>query len=208
MAYVEGLQHNLISVSQLVVRTGLKVLFDDEGSEIIEKQSKRVMLKSERKGEMYPLNLNPIRGKPAICLLSKAHIDESWLWHRRLSHLNFIDINKLVLGDHVRGLPLLNYDKEHLCAACEMGKQIRKSYPTCINTKIFEALELLHIDLCGPSAIESFGGSKFILVIVDDFSRFTWVFFRKQKGDATRKWKMFIKQVELQLRNIRSDNGL
>ena len=72
MAYVEGLQHNLISVSQLVVGTGLKVSFDDEGSEIIEKQSKKVLLKSEHKGEMYPLNLNHIRGKPEIRLLTKA----------------------------------------------------------------------------------------------------------------------------------------
>ena len=135
VAYVEGLQHNLISVSQLVVGTGLKVSFDDEGSEIIDKQSKRIMLKSERKGEMYPLNINPIRGKPVICLLSKANNDESWLWHRRLSHLNFKDINKLVLGVHVRGLPLLKFDKEHLCAACEMGKQSRKSHPTRIKYK-------------------------------------------------------------------------
>ncbi|XP_052623142.1 uncharacterized protein LOC128128382 [Lactuca sativa] len=119
----ERLQHNLISVSQLVVGTGLKVSFDDEGSEIIEKQSKIVLLKSERKGEMYPLNLSPIKGKPNICLLSKANSDESWLWHRRLSHLNFKDINNLVLGDHVRGLPLLKFDKEHLCAASEKDKQ-------------------------------------------------------------------------------------
>nr|KAJ0227036.1 hypothetical protein LSAT_V11C100049630 [Lactuca sativa] len=212
VAYVEGLQHNLISVSQLVMGTGLKVSFDDKGSKIFEKQTKKVLLKSARKGEMYPLNLNPIRGTPAICLLSKANTDESWLWHRRLSHLNFKDINKLVIGDHVRGLPLLMFDKEHLCAACEMGKQIRKSHPTRINTKIVEALELLHIDLCGPSAIESIDGSKYILVIVDDFSRFTWVFFLKQKSNATPKLKMFIKKVEVQLkktvRNIRSDNGL
>ncbi|XP_052627489.1 uncharacterized protein LOC128134106 [Lactuca sativa] len=76
VAYVEGLQHNLISVSQLVV------------------------LKSLRKSEMYPLNLNPIRGKPVVCLLTKANSEESWLWQQRLSHLNFKDINKLVLGDH------------------------------------------------------------------------------------------------------------
>nr|KAJ0214349.1 hypothetical protein LSAT_V11C400174670 [Lactuca sativa] len=177
VAYVEGLQHNLINVSQLVVGTGLKVSFDDEGSEIFEKQTKKVLLKSARKGEMYPLNLNPIRGTPAICLLSKANTDESWLWHRHLSHLNFKDINKLVIGDRVRGLPLLKFDKEHLCAACEMGKQSRKNHPTRINTKIVEALELLHIDFCGPSAIESIGGSKYILVIIDDFSHFTWVFF-------------------------------
>ena len=117
-----------------------------------------------------------------------------------------------MIGDHVRGLPLLKFEKEHLCAACEMSKQGRRSHPTRINTKIVEALELLHIDLCGPSAIESIGGSKYILVIVDDFSRFTWVFFLKQKSDATPKLKAFIKQREVQLkktvRNIRSDNGL
>ena len=76
VAYVEGLQHNLISVSQLVVWIGLKVSFDGEGSEIIEKKTKEVLLKSKRKGEMYPLNINPIRGKPSICLLTKAHSDD------------------------------------------------------------------------------------------------------------------------------------
>ena len=212
VAYVEELQHNLISVSQLVGGTGLKVSFDDEGSEIIEKTTKKVILKSERKGEMFPLNLKPIKGNPAICLLSKAQSDESWLWHRRLSHLNFKDINKLVTGGHVRGLPLLKFDRDHLCAACEMGKQSRQSHPSVINTKVVEPLELLHIDLCGPSSIESIGGSKYILVIVDDFSRFTWVFFLKLKSEATHKLKVFIKQIEVQLkkvvRNIRSDNGL
>ena len=93
-----------------------------------------------------------------------------------------------------------------------MGKQSRKSHPTRVNTKIIKPLELLHIDLCGPSEIESIGGSKYILVIVDDFSRFTWVFFLKQKSEATPKLKAFIMQAELQLRkmvrNIRSDNGL
>ena len=93
-----------------------------------------------------------------------------------------------------------------------MGKQSRKRDPSIINTKVIEPLELLHIDLCGPSFIERIGGNKYILVIVDDFSRFTWVFFLKQKSEATPKLKLFIKQVEVQLRkvvcNVRSDNGL
>ena len=76
VAYVEGLQYNLISVLKLAVGTGMKVLFYDEGSEIIEKKTKTVLLKSQRKGEMYPLNLNPIRGKPTVCLLMKAHYKE------------------------------------------------------------------------------------------------------------------------------------
>ena len=77
VTYVEGFQHNLICVSQLVVGTGLKVSFDDEGSEIIEKKTKTVLLKSQRKREMYPLNLNPIRGKPVVYLLTKAPSDNS-----------------------------------------------------------------------------------------------------------------------------------
>ena len=77
VAYVEGLQHNLISVSQLVVGTGLKVSFDDEGSEIIEKETKTVLVKSRRKGEMYPLNLKHIKGNSAMCLLTKAPLDDS-----------------------------------------------------------------------------------------------------------------------------------
>ena len=81
------------------------------------------------------------------------------------------------LGDHGRGLPLLKFDKGCLCATCEMGKQSRKSHPTIVNTKVIKPLERFHIDLCGPSAIESIGANRYILVIVDDFSRFTWVAF-------------------------------
>ena len=83
VAYVKGLKHNLISVSQLVVGTGLKVSFDEEGSEIEEKSTKQVLIKSTRQGELYPLDLTPITGKPNICLLSRATPDNSWLWHRR-----------------------------------------------------------------------------------------------------------------------------
>lgn len=84
VAYVEGLHHNLISVSQLVVGTRLKVSFDDEGSDIIEKKSKKVLLKSMHKGEMYPLNVNPIRGKPGVCLLIGYGTEESHTWTSKI----------------------------------------------------------------------------------------------------------------------------
>ena len=79
VAYVEGLQHNLISVSQLVVDTGNQVLFNVEGSIILNVYTKEVLLKSKRKGDMFTLDINPIVGKPAVCLLSKATSDLSWL---------------------------------------------------------------------------------------------------------------------------------
>ncbi|KAL4578457.1 hypothetical protein LXL04_014580 [Taraxacum kok-saghyz] len=211
VAFVEGLKHNLISVSQLVVCTGLKVSFDEDGSEIEDKSTKQCLIKSTRQGELYPLDLTPITGKPNICLLSKATPDNSWLWHRRFSHLNFKDLNKLVLGDHVRGLPTLKYENPHLCAACELGKQSRKSHSSIVSTKIIAPLELLHINLCGPSSIESLAGNKYILVIVDDFSRFTWVYFLKKKSQTTQEMIDFINYAETKLRkpvrSIRSDNG-
>ena len=86
----------------------------------------------------------------------------------------------------------IKFDKEHLCATCELGKQSRKSHPTVVNTKEIEPLELLHIDLCGQSAIESIGGNRCTLVIVDDFYRFTWMHFLKKKSEAIPKLMDFI----------------
>lgn len=106
VAYVEGLQHNLISISQLVVGTGNQVVFDEKGSFISNKETKEVLLKSKRKGDMFTLSIKPIVGVPSVFLLSKESSDLSWLWHRRLSHLNFKNLNKLVVNNHVRGLPI------------------------------------------------------------------------------------------------------
>ena len=70
---------------------------------------------------MYPLNVKPIQGKPSICLLTKAFLEDSWLWHKRLSHLDFKDINKLVIGDHVRGLSLLKFEKKAFVCNLQNG---------------------------------------------------------------------------------------
>ncbi|KAL4581752.1 hypothetical protein LXL04_006280 [Taraxacum kok-saghyz] len=164
-----GRKEQLRDFRKLKDGTGLKISFDDEGSVIEDKKSKNVILKSERKGDI------------------------------RFSYLNFRDINKLVVNNIVRGLPVLKFDNEHLCAACEFGKQSRKSHSSIISTKIVEPLELIHIDLCGPS-FESVAGSKYLLVSVDDFSRFIWVYFLKQKSETTQQMIDFIKYVELQLR--------
>nr|GEW77332.1 hypothetical protein [Tanacetum cinerariifolium] len=110
-----------------------------------------------------------------ICLLSKASNTKSWLWHRRLSHLNFGTINHLVRHGLVRGLPKLKFEKDHLCSACVMGKSMKKPYKPKSEDTNQEKLYLLHMDLCGPMRIASVNRKKYILVIVDDYSRFTWV---------------------------------
>ncbi|GJS02604.1 retrovirus-related pol polyprotein from transposon TNT 1-94 [Tanacetum coccineum] len=109
-----------------------------------------------------------------ICLLSKASKTKSWLWHRRLSHLNFGAINHLAKHGLVRGLPKLKFVKDHLCSACALGKSTKKPHKPKSEDTNQEKLYLLHMDLCGPIRVASVNGNKYILVIVDDYSRFTW----------------------------------
>nr|GFA56289.1 integrase, catalytic region, zinc finger, CCHC-type, peptidase aspartic, catalytic [Tanacetum cinerariifolium] len=109
-----------------------------------------------------------------VFLLSKVSSTKSWLWHRRLNHLNFRTLNELAQKDLVRGLPKLKYEKEHLCPSCQLGESKRSSHPLKIVNTNIEILNTLHMDICGPIRIESIHGKKYILVIIDDYTRFGW----------------------------------
>ncbi|GJY98700.1 putative ribonuclease H-like domain-containing protein [Tanacetum coccineum] len=136
----------------------------------------------DTQGSNKLLETNMMASSP-ICLLSKASKTKSWLWHRRLSHLNFGAINHLARHGLVRGLPKLKFEKDHLCSACAMGKSKKKPHKPKSEDTNQEKLYLLHMDLCGPMRVTSVNGKKYILVIVDDYSRFTWVkFLRTDNG--------------------------
>ncbi|GJW78034.1 retrovirus-related pol polyprotein from transposon TNT 1-94 [Tanacetum coccineum] len=106
-----------------------------------------------------------------FCLLSKASKNKSWLWHRRLNHLNFGTLNDLARKDLVRSLPRLKFEKDYLCSSCQLGKSRKATHkPKMINT-IMEVLHTLHMDLCRPLRVQSINGKKYILVIVDDYSQ-------------------------------------
>ncbi|GKC77213.1 putative ribonuclease H-like domain-containing protein [Tanacetum coccineum] len=121
---------------------------------------------------------------------------KSWLWHRRLSHLNFGAINHLARHGLVRGLPKLKFEKDHLCSACAMGKIKKKSYKPKSEDTNQEKLYLLHMDLCGPMRVASVNGKKYILVIVDDYSRFTWVKCLRSKDEAPDFIIKFSKMID------------
>ncbi|KAI3758565.1 hypothetical protein L6452_06132 [Arctium lappa] len=138
-------------------------------------------------------------------------LEQSWLWHRRLSHLNFRYINKLVRGKLVKGLPELKYEREHLCAACEKGKMKRAAHKPKPEPNTSSPLELLHMDLCGPMRTQSLGGKKYVLVIVDDYSRYMWVKFLCSKDETTEVLILFLKTTQVKLQRqvkfLRTDNG-
>nr|GEY86665.1 retrovirus-related Pol polyprotein from transposon TNT 1-94 [Tanacetum cinerariifolium] len=143
--------------------------------------------------------------------ISQASKTKSWLWHRRLSHLNFGAINQLSMHGLVRGLPKLKFEKDHLCSACAMGNNTRKTHKPKSEDTNQEKLYLLHMDLYGPMRVESVNGKKYILVIVDDYSRFTWVKFLRSKDETLDFIIKFLKMIQVRLkvpvRRIRTDNG-
>ncbi|GJW24993.1 retrovirus-related pol polyprotein from transposon TNT 1-94 [Tanacetum coccineum] len=169
------------------------------------------ILKGSRGTNLYMISIDEMMKSSPICLLSKASKSKSWLWHRRLNHLNFGTINDLARNDLVRGLPRLKFEKDHLCSACQLGKSKKFSHrPKSENTNM-EVLHTLHMDLCGPMRVQSIKGKKYILVIVDDYSRFTWVKFLRSKDETPEFVTNFLKQIQVGLnktvRFIRTDNG-
>ena len=210
VALVEGLKHNLLSVSQLCDK-GNNVLFTTEACIVSKKKNNEVVLTGYRKGNVYLADFNSTKAESMTCLFSKATMDESWLWHKKLSHLNFKTMNELVKKDLVRGFPKLEFTKDGLCDACQQGKQRKASFKNKTVNTIVKPLELLHMDLFGPVNVLSISRKKYCLVIVDDFSKFTWTYFLHSKDEASEIIINHIKIVnnnpDLQVRRIRSDNG-
>ncbi|GKE56260.1 retrovirus-related pol polyprotein from transposon TNT 1-94, partial [Tanacetum coccineum] len=170
------------------------------------------LLSGSRGTNLYSLSIRDMMASSPICLLSKATKTKSWLWHRRLSHLNFGVINHLAKHGLVRGLPRLKFEKDHLCSACAMGKSKKQSHKPKSEYTNQEKLYLLHMDLCGPMRVAGVNGKKYILIIVDDYSRFTWVKFLASKDEVLDFIIKFLKMIQVRLnatvRKIRTDNGI
>ncbi|GJZ02293.1 ribonuclease H-like domain-containing protein [Tanacetum coccineum] len=132
---------------------------------------------------------------------------KSWLCHCRLSHLNFGTINKLSKDGLARGIPRLKFQKDHLCSACALGKSKKSSHQPKVEDTNQEKLYLLHMDLGGPMRVASINGKRYILVIVDDYSRFTWVRILRIKDEAHEAIIKCIKNIQVRLnatvRNVR-----
>ncbi|GKB11462.1 retrovirus-related pol polyprotein from transposon TNT 1-94 [Tanacetum coccineum] len=169
--YVEGIGHNLFSVG-LFCDANLEVTFWKNAC-FIQNLEGVDLLSGSRDTNLYIISLDDMLKTSPICLLSKASKTKSWLWNRRLSHLNFGTLNKLAKDDLARGIPKLKFQKDHLCSACALGKSKKSSHQPKAEDTNQEILYLLHMDLCGPMRVESINEKNYILVIVDDYSRFT-----------------------------------
>nr|GEV21737.1 hypothetical protein [Tanacetum cinerariifolium] len=210
------LKFNIFSVSQMCDKKN-SILFTDTECLVLSPDFKlldasQVLLRDPRENNMYNVNLkNIIPSGDLTCLFVKATIDESNLWHRRLGHINFKIINKLVKGNLVRGLPSKVFENDNTCVPCKKGKQHRASCKNKPVSSVDQPLYRLHIDLFGPTFVESLNKKSYCLVITDDYIRFTWVFFLATKDETSPILKTFItgleNQLSLKVKVIRSDNG-
>ncbi|GJX04171.1 retrovirus-related pol polyprotein from transposon TNT 1-94 [Tanacetum coccineum] len=207
--YVEGLNHNLFSVGQFC-DADLEVAFWKSTCFVRDLQGND-LLTGNRGSDLYTISLQETTSSTPICLMAKASPTQAWLWHRRLSHLNFDYINLLSKKDIVIGLPKLKYVKDQLCSSCEVSKAKRSSFKTKVVPSSKGRLNLLHMDLCGPMRVASINGKKYILVIVDDYSRYTWTLFLRSKDETPEVLKDFLTMIQRNLQalviSVRTDRG-
>nr|GEX55125.1 hypothetical protein [Tanacetum cinerariifolium] len=142
------------------------------------------LLTGNHGSDLYTIFLQETTSLTLICLMARASPTQAWIWHRRLSHFNFDYINLLSKKDVVISLPILKYVKDQLCSSYEVSKAKRSSFKTKIVSSLEGRLNLLHMDLCGPMRVASINGKKYILVIADNYSRYTWTLLLRSKDET------------------------
>jgi hypothetical protein len=205
---VDSLDYNLLSVSQLC-KIGYNCLFTDVGVTVFRRSDDSISFKGMLDGQLYLVDFNDNNAKLDTCLIAKSNM--GWLWHRRLAHIGMKNLHKLLRGEHILGLTNVHFEKDMICSVCQAGKKVGAHHPhkNIMTTK--RSLELLHMDLFGTITYTSIGESKYCLVIVDDYSRFTWVFFLQEKSQTQETLKRFLRRAQnefgLRIKKFRSDNG-
>jgi hypothetical protein len=205
--YVEGLKANLLSINQfcdndLVVQFSKKEcnIFDSSGKWLIG-------------GEMTADNCYGLLGltsDPQI-ICNKATIDDSELWHQRLGHLNFTYMLKIAGKEIVKDLPKMEKTGKGVCGPCQLGKHTWAAHKKTSGILTSRNLELPHMDLMASIRNASLGGRKYILVVVDDYSWFTWAILLWEKSDAFDAAQQLFKKIQIEqncpIMRIRSDHG-
>ncbi|GJS03669.1 zinc finger, CCHC-type containing protein [Tanacetum coccineum] len=203
--YIPNLKSNILSLGQLT-EIGCKIIMDGNKLTLYDKNKKLLMKVERSKNRIYSIRLQI---EAPICLL--ANVDnQAWLWHARLGHLNFDDINKMTRKGLVEGVPRINHTGQ-ICDACLLGKHNRTPFPNQAKFRSKNPLDLVYGDLCGPISPATHSGKKLIFLLVDDCTRFMWAYFLTSKDQAFDTFKEFRQRIEtemrLKLRMLRTDRG-
>ncbi|CAM8946439.1 unnamed protein product [Rhodiola kirilowii] len=208
VSLVEGLRYNLLSVSQLCQNGKNHVIFNSNDCLVRCNETGKTVLRGIRVNEIYTVDPD-FTPEEDLCLASIA--ENSVLWHKRFGHASMKLLHKLHLKELVVGLPKVESAFEQICSACATGKQARTSFSSKQTVSTSAPLDMIHMDLCGPVNVVSRGGNRYILVIVDDYSRYTWTIFLCTKAQTYAEFEAWLKLIENKLNrklaSIRTDNG-
>ena len=163
MLLVESLNFNLLSVAQLC-DLGFKCIFSSEDVTICSVDGSNCIFKGFQYENLYLMDFSSSEANLTTCLFTKSSM--GWLWHRRLAHVGMNHLNKLLKHDLVRGLKDVEFEKDKLCSACQAGKQVANTHPGKIQMPTSRPLELLHMDLFGPSTYRSIGETVIALSLL------------------------------------------
>lgn len=174
---VNGLKANLLSISQLC-DSHHEVHFSLHDCVIVDKKGNTVLHGVRTTNNCYVV---ATKSNMTCHTATSSDID---LWHQRLGHVNHTDLDNLAKNEIILGIPKHLKAPNTVCGPCQIGKQIRSSHKKVDASTTTRPLELLHMDLMGPTKSESIGGKKYIFMTVDDFSQLTWVRFLKEKSET------------------------
>jgi hypothetical protein len=195
VSLVKSLGYNLLSVSQLLdegfevcFKTGCSRVFDSRGN---------LVYTIVPEGQIFKADFSQCVGS-FRCLVAGVSAD-LWKWHRRLGYLSFDLLSRLSGLGLVRGLPKLKYQKDMVCAPCRHGQMVAASHPPLTSFMTERPCKLFHMDLVGPARVCSAGGKWYVPVIVDDYSRYGWVFFL---ADKEMLFELFVVTMAVNLKTL------
>ena len=149
---------------------------------VTKEDDNEMVFKGFRHNILYLVDFSSDEVNIKTCLFTKTSL--GWLWHRRLVHVGMGTLKKLMKKELIRVLKDVTFEQDKLCSACQAGKQVANTHPTKAYLSTSRVLEILHMDLFGPTIYASLGGHKYCLVIVDDYSRYTWTFLLQDKTEV------------------------
>jgi hypothetical protein len=157
-------------------------LFTDKGVTVFRRSDGSFAFKCVLRGKLYLVDFILEKVELDRCIIRKTNM--GWLWHRKLAHIGRRNIHKLQNDGHILGLTNIVFEKDRPCGACQAKKQVGTHHHTKNIMKTTRPLKMLQMDLFGSVAYISIGGNKYGLIIVDDYSHFTWVFFLQDKSET------------------------
>ncbi|CAM8895720.1 unnamed protein product [Rhodiola kirilowii] len=209
VSLVEGISYDLLSVSQLCQNGKNRVLFTADECYVECISIGTTLLREKRTRKIYIVDPSFIP-ETALCLATK--MEETGLWHKRFGHASVRLISKLHLMDLVNGLPQVESELEGMCDACVKGKQVRSSFKSKTEVSSTRLLELIHMDLCGPMRTRPLRFNRYVFVIVDDYSRYTWTIFITSQEEVFAEFEIWMNVVErklnISLSSMRTDHGM